>query len=194
MLAAMPFSTLLAQRQVSRPRPYTQVQDSRTTVLKVNVPSIFALTGSGFIEHAFSPRISGQLGGYITGASLKGVKFSGYGITPEVRYYLSESSQAPNGFYVAGYGRILSYKLTVDDKVKEKQYKATYAPIGAGVAAGNQWIFGNGLAIDIFIGANYNVGSLKVNTGTEDDFDTGFLNLFGSGVRLRPGLAIGYSF
>lgn len=173
---------------------FAQAQAPGKTVLKVNVLSPFVVTGSGFIEHAFGPHVSGQLGAYITGASISGIKFSGYGFTPEVRYYLSDYKPAPAGFYVAGYGRILNYELTGKDKDTGKAYKATYAPVGAGVAAGNQWIFNGGLSIDIFVGAGFNGGSLKINTGTEKDFDTGFLNLLGSGFRMRPGLTVGYSF
>ncbi|WP_242921578.1 DUF3575 domain-containing protein [Pontibacter liquoris] len=184
LLTAAPLSSSIAQGQAP----------TRSTVIKVNVLSPFAATGSGFIEHAFGPHISGQVGAFITGVSVSGVRFDGYGFTPEVRYYVSDYKAAPAGLYLAGYGRILNYKLTVQDKDQGKEYKATYAPIGAGIAAGNQFIFNNGISVDIFLGAGINGGSLKVNSGTEEDFDTGFLNLLGSGFRLRPGLTVGYSF
>ncbi len=173
---------------------FAQAKAPRKTVLKINALSPVVATASGFLEHAFGPRISGQLGAFITGASVSGVKFSGYGFTPEVRYYFSEYKTAPAGLYVAGYGRILNYELTGKDSDSGKTYKATYAPVGAGVAAGGQFIFNKGFALDVFVGTGYNSGSLKINTGTEEDFDTGFLNLFGSGLRVRPGITAGYSF
>jgi hypothetical protein len=182
-----------AQAQAQR-RAATPAND-RSTVLKVNVPSLFVLTASGFVEHAFSPRISAQLGAFTTGASIRDVEFKGYGFTPEVRYYLAE--QAPDGFYVAGYGRVLNYTLTVEDKEKGETYEATYKPIGAGVAAGNQFIFNNGISLDLFFGIGVNGGSLNVKKGTNEDFDRGvldYLNILGSGVRFRPGLTVGYSF
>ncbi len=182
-LAAMPAS---AQRRTSTP-------PTRSTVLKVNVLSPFVLTASGFAEHAFSPTISAQLGAFTTGASIKGVDFKGYGFTPEIRYYISE--QAPSGFYVAGYGRVLNYKLTVEDKEKGETYEATYKPIGAGVAAGNQFIFNSGISLDLFLGVGVNGGSLNIKKGTNEDFDRGLLDyVLGSGVRFRPGLTVGYSF
>lgn len=187
-------AAVLVMAVVPLSETFAQAQAPGRTVLKVNVLSPFVATGSGFIEHAFGPHVSGQFGAFITGASVSGIKFRGYGFTPEVRYYLSDYKPAPVGFYVAGYGRILNYELTGRDKDTGKEYKATYAPIGAGVAAGNQWIFNSGLSVDIFMGAGFNGGSLKVNTGTENDFDTGFLNLLGSGFRVRPGLTVGYSF
>ncbi|ARS37081.1 DUF3575 domain-containing protein [Pontibacter actiniarum] len=184
---ALTASTAFAQVRRQAPAP-------RRAVIKANVLSPFVLTASGFVEYAFAPQVSAQFGAFTTGASYKDVSFEGYGFTPEVRYYLSDTKQAPNGFYVAGYGRILNYKLTVDDEEEGKTYKATYSPVGAGVAAGNQWIFNSGISLDLFLGVGVNGGSLKVNSGTEDDFDLGFLNLVGSGVRFRPGLTVGYSF
>ncbi len=186
LLAAASTASAQVRRQAAEP--------SRSVVLKANVLSPFVLTASGFVEYAFAPHMSAQFGAFTTGASYKDVEFSGYGFTPEVRYYLSDTKEAPRGVYVAGYGRILNYKLTVDDKEEGETYEATYKPIGAGIAAGNQWIFNSGISVDLFMGLGVNGGSLKVKTGTEDDFDLGFLNLVGSGVRFRPGLTIGYSF
>lgn len=184
-----------AQRRTSAGDNRSTGLNNRSTVLKVNVLSPFVLTASGFVEHAFSPRISAQFGAFATGASIKGVAFKGYGFTPEVRYYLAE--QAPDGFYLAGYGRILNYRLTYEDKEKGETYEATYKPIGAGVAAGNQFIFSNGISLDLFLGLGVNGGSLDVKKGTDEDFDRGvldYLNILGSGVRIRPGIAVGYSF
>lgn len=180
-------SSAFAQVRRQAPAP-------RRAVIKANVLSPFVLTASGFVEYAFAPQLSAQFGAFTTGASYKDVDFEGYGFTPEVRYYLSDTKQAPHGFYVAGYGRILNYKLTVkkEEEEEEKTYSATYAPVGAGIAAGNQFIFNSGISLDLFMGIGVNGGSLKVNSGTEEDFDLGFL--VGSGVRFRPGITVGYSF
>lgn len=189
LLAFAAVAPASAQRSAAAPA------NDRSTVLKVNVLSPFVLTASGFVEHAFSPKISAQLGAYVTGASVKDVDFKGYGFTPEVRYYFAE--QAPDGFYVAGYGRVLNYQLTVEDKEKGETYEATYKPIGAGVAAGNQFIFNNGISLDLFFGIGINGGSLNVKKGTNEDFDRGIidkLGILGSGVRFRPGLTVGYAF
>ncbi|MCJ8163733.1 DUF3575 domain-containing protein [Pontibacter sp. E15-1] len=189
LLAVVAVAPASAQAQ----RRSTSATPDRSTVLKVNVLSPFVLTASGFLEHAFSPNISAQLGAFTTGASIKDVDFKGYGFTPEIRYYISDN--APSGFYVAGYGRVLNYKLTVEDKEKGETYEATYKPIGAGVAAGNQFIFNNGISVDLFLGVGVNGGSLNIKTGTNDDFDRGLLDyVLGSGVRFRPGLTVGYSF
>lgn len=188
LLALVATAPVSAQRRAD-------AANNRNTVLKVNILSPFVLTASGFVEHAFSPRISAQLGAFTTGASVKDVEFDGHGFTPEIRYYLAE--QAPDGFYIAGYGRILNYKLTVEDKEKGETYEATYKPVGAGVAAGNQFIFNNGISLDLFLGVGVNGGSLDIKKGTNEDFDRGIidkLGILGSGFRVRPGLTVGYSF
>ncbi|MBX0333731.1 DUF3575 domain-containing protein [Pontibacter sp. HSC-14F20] len=176
---------------------HAQAQQPKRAVIKVNPLSAFALTGSGFLEYAITDNLSAQLGASLTGVSISNVKFRGYGFTPEVRYYFSENKVAPMGPYVAGYGRIRSFKLTAEKKDEEgRDYSATYKPVGAGVAIGNQWIFNSGLTLDVFMGAGYNGGNLKVNAGTEEDFDTGIIGdmLLGGGFSFRPGIAIGYNF
>lgn len=174
-----------------------QAQQPKRAVVKVNVLSPFALTGSGFLEFAVSDQMSAQLGAFTTGVSISNVKFRGYGFTPELRYYFSENKVAPAGPYVAGYGRIQNFKLTVDKKAEEgREYSATYAPVGLGAAIGNQWIFNSGITLDLFLGAGYNGGNLKVNVGTEQDFDAGILGdmILGGGFGIRPGIALGYNF
>jgi len=195
LLALVPLLLALVATAPASAQRRADAANNRNTVLKVNVLSPFVLTASGFVEHAFSPRISVQLGAFTTGASVKDVEFDGHGFTPEIRYYLAE--QAPDGFYIAGYGRILNYKLTVEDKEKGETYEATYKPVGAGVAAGNQFIFNNGISLDLFLGVGINGGSLNIKTGTNEDFDRGIidkLRILGSGFRVRPGLTVGYSF
>ena len=174
-----------------------QVQQPKRAVIKVNLLSPFALTGSGFLEYAATDKVSAQLGAFTTGITISDVKFKGYGFTPEVRYYFSNNKMAPAGPYLAGYGRIQNFKLTVKNNKEEGQdYSATYAPVGAGVAIGNQWIFNSGITFDVFLGAGYNGGSLKINSGTESDFDAGFLGdyILGSGFGFRPGITLGYNF
>ncbi|MBD1397469.1 DUF3575 domain-containing protein [Pontibacter sp. JH31] len=174
-----------------------QAQQPKRAVIKVNPLSAFALTGSGFLEYAVTDNISAQLGAFTTGASISNVKFKGYGFTPEVRYYFSENKAAPMGPYLAGYGRIQNFKLTVEKQDENgRDYSATYAPIGGGVAIGNQWIFNSGFALDVFLGAGYNGGNLKVNVGTEEDFDAGIIGdmILGGGFGFRPGITLGYNF
>ncbi|PKV67186.1 DUF3575 domain-containing protein [Pontibacter ramchanderi] len=190
-IAAAAFLSIPAQQAQA------QAQQPKRGVIKVNPLSALALTGSGFLEYAITDNLSAQLGASVTGVSVSNIKFRGYGFTPEIRYYFSENKVAPMGPYVAGYGRIRSFKLTAEKKDEEgRDYSATYKPVGAGVAIGNQWVFNSGFAFDVFLGAGYNGGNLKVNVGTEEDFDTGIIGdmLLGGGFSIRPGISIGYNF
>jgi hypothetical protein len=178
---------------------YAQSQNPGRAVIKVNPLSALTLTGSGFVEYAVTDNVSLQFGAFTTGLTVSNVKFKGYGFTPEVRYYLSENKVAPMGPYLAGYGRIQNFRLSVEKEDSEgvtREYSATYVPIGLGAAVGNQWIFNSGFTLDVFLGAGYNGGSLKVNAGTKEDFDTGIIGdmILGGGFGLRPGITLGYNF
>lgn len=185
------FSILFALCLFVAPASHAQQRDPGRTNIKLNVLSPFALTASGFVEHAISPRVSLQLNAFVTGVEISGTKFSGYGFTPELRYYLTEAKQAPVGFYVSGYGRIQHFDLTADNPDDNGQdYSATYTPIGLGVATGGQWVFNSGFVVDAFFGIGYNSGSVDVQAGDKGAFDVGFVD----GVGLRPGVLIGYNF
>ena len=156
-------------------------------VIKLNLFSPIVRTVSGFYENAFSETTSAQLGFFYTGISIDDTEFSGFGITPEVRFYLSETT-APEGFYAAPFIRYQNFDLTIEDT----NARATLSNFGGGLLIGKQWIFKERIALDAFIGPSYISGSVKVESpgSDEDDFETGGLD--GFGVRL--GLSFGVAF
>ena len=156
-------------------------------VIKLNLFSPIVRTVSGFYENAFSETTSAQLGFFYTGTSIDDTKFSGFGITPEIRFYLSETT-APEGFYAAPFIRYQNFDLT-DESTDSR---ATLNNFGGGLLIGKQWIFKERIALDAFIGPSYVSGSLKVKSeGTNEDiFETGAFD--GFGVRL--GLSFGVAF
>ncbi|MBC8109717.1 MAG: DUF3575 domain-containing protein [Verrucomicrobia bacterium] len=158
-----------------------QVKAQDNTV-KFNLFSIIVRTGSFFYERKINDNSSAQLGFFYTGATVSDVKFRGFGITPEYRYY--PSGNAMNGFYVAPYLRYQNLKIeqTADDK-------ATLSSFGGGLLVGRQWIFNEKIALDIFAGPNYNAGNVKVTSGSVDEVAGGF---DGFGVRLGLALGIGF--
>lgn len=160
---------------------------AQKSVIKLNLFSPIVSTVSGFYENAFSENTSAQLGFFYTGASIGDTKFSGFGITPEIRFYLSETS-APQGFYAAPFIRYQNFDLTEENT----DSKATLSNFGGGLLIGKQWIFKERIALDAFIGPSYVSGSIEVESqGTNEDiFETGALN--GFGVRL--GLSFGIAF
>lgn len=153
-------------------------------VLKVNTLSLFLGTGSVFYERAFTDKISGQLGiGYLNYG--KGDdRFSGLFLTPEMKFY--PKSNAIDGMYLAPYLRYNSLTLKV-----ETEGKASVSSIGAGVAAGRQWVTNSGFTMDLFFGGHYMSASVKAEdeNGTEA-YDAGLFDGFG----FRIGFALGFAF
>lgn len=158
---------------------------AQSNVIKINILSPVVKTASVFFEHALADNKSAQLGFFYTGASIGDTKFTGFGITPEFRFYLGETS-APQGFFFAPYLRYQNFTLTEDFTSS----KATLSNIGGGLLIGKQWIFNERITVDAFLGPNYAKGDIKVESGSETAFETGVFNGFG----IRLGLTVGLAF
>ncbi|UYZ62968.1 DUF3575 domain-containing protein [Hymenobacter weizhouensis] len=168
---------------------------AQSNVVKLNIFSPIVKTGSFFYERKVTDGSSFQLGAFVTSYSPSDTKFSGFGITPEYRFYLS--GEALNGFYVGPYLRYQNFTLkttyesfngTSSSTVEDK---ATLNTFGGGIVLGRQWLFKERFALDPFLGLGYNGGSVEVESnGSEDNFDTGAFQGFG----LRAGLSIGIAF
>jgi len=150
-------------------------------VLKINILSPIVKTINVQYEQAASATSSFQLGFFYTGVSNSGTTFKGFGVTPEYRFYLSDT-EAPQGVYVAPFVRYMSFKLEDEDSSSKAHFNA----FGGGLILGKQWIFKEKVALDLFIGPSYSSGNVKVTSGT-DDFDTGAFDGFG----LRTGICFG---
>lgn len=160
---------------------------AQQNAIKVNILSPVVKTINVSFEHAISEKGSLQLGFFYTGIKVSDIKYSGFGITPEYRIYLSESP-APEGFYVAPYARY--QKLTLSTTVNDS--KADFSAIGGGLVIGKQWIFSERVTLDIFLGPNYSSGTVKVTSGSEDEFNSlsgGF-----DGFGIRTGITLGIAF
>ncbi|MGE0589397.1 MAG: DUF3575 domain-containing protein [Cyclobacteriaceae bacterium] len=157
---------------------------SNAQVLKINILSPIVKTFNVQYEQAVSASSSFQLGFFYTGFDSDGTKFSGFGITPEYRFYLSDTD-APQGVYVAPFLRYQNFKLEEEVTASEGDFTA----IGGGLILGKQWIFKEKIALDLFIGPAYYSGSVDVTSGS-DTFDTGAFDGFG----LRTGLCFGFKF
>ncbi len=156
----------------------------KKNAIKVNIFSPIVRTGSFFYERALSDGASAQLGFFYTGYKVSDTKFSGYGITPEFRFYPSRNEDM-KGFYLAPFLRYQSFSLS-----DELNNEATFSSFGGGVLIGGQFLFGNIVTLDIFIGPAYNSGSTKVKSGSADTFSLGSFDGFG----VRPGVTVGIAF
>lgn len=149
--------------------------------IKINPISAILRTGSIFYERKLNDGISAQLGLSISGLKLDNVKYQGFSITPEVRFYMKK--RAISGLYVAPYLRYQNYQLSADDK------KGTLSSIGGGALVGRQWVFGSGFALDLFLGPSYNNGTYKNESGSKPN-----INSFLEGFGIRTGVALGFGF
>jgi len=154
--------------------------------IKINLLSPVARTLNLAYEHAINENGSFQIGFYYTGVKVSDTKLSGFGITPEYRFYLSQSP-APNGFYVAPFLRYNSF--TAEDNVSSTVNKATVTQFGGGAVVGRQWVFKERVTFDMFIGPKYQNSTVKVTSGT-DSFSGSLFNNFG----IRGGITLGLAF
>lgn len=153
-------------------------------VVKINIFSPIVKTFNVAYEKKINATSSAQLGFFYTGYSTGDTKFSGFGITPEYRFYLSDT-EAPQGVYVAPFARYQSFKL----EDKSLNNKGEFTAFGGGLIIGKQWIFKERVSLDIFIGPAYFTGDTKVTSGT-NTFDTDAFD----GFTIRTGLTLGIAF
>ncbi|WP_321516310.1 DUF3575 domain-containing protein [Marinifilum fragile] len=157
---------------------------AQKTVVKANMLSPLVRTGSFFVEHQLNDNSSLQLGLLYTGKTWDETQIRGWGVTPEYRFYLSDSP-APKGFFVAPYARYLHFELE-----NESHNKAKMNGLGAGLIIGQQYIFKERVSFEWFFGPGYTNIDLDVKSGVEDDFETGSWD----GFTLRAGITLGIAF
>jgi hypothetical protein len=165
----------------------TGLMAQKQNVFKTDLFSAFLRTGVLKYERALNENMSLQLGAFYTGYSPRDTegKLTGFGITPEFRYYLSEQNPAPQGTYLAPNFRYM--QLIANDPVANAE--ATLTVYGFAINLGFQRIFKDIVAVDGWIGPSYNFRNLDDPSG---EVDAGITTVNGFGMRL--GLAIGIAF
>ena len=164
----------------------TSLQAQKMNNIKTDLFSPIIRTFAIKFERAFTEDISGQLGFFYTGYNDRDSEttLNGFGITPEFRFYLSDSP-APSGTYLAPNIRYMSL-TAVDPLVNEE---ATLTSIGFAINLGKQVLLKDIVLIDAWVGPSYNFRSVEDPTG---DVDIGISEVNGFGIRL--GIAIGLAF
>lgn len=160
--------------------------EMRTNAIKLNPLSLAFLTGNISYEKAVSKTSSVQLGVFYSGVNFSGLKYSGFGLTPEYRIYFGGGKQALNGVYAAPFVRYQNF--TLEDT--EIDNKTTFTTIGGGATIGWQKMWNSGFVLNLFAGPSYNSAKFK-NESDEEEFDIkgGF-----TGFGIRTGLTIGFGF
>ena len=172
---------------------------AQDNVVKVNILSPIFGTGSFFFEHKLSASSSIQLGALFTNWNVDdNTNVTGFAITPEYRFYLSETKEALRGFYVGPFLRYQNLTLKYTDtfyngtNTSPQKSEASLNTFGGGVLIGHQWIFKQRFSLDTFLGPSYNGGSVSYknssfNNGTDD------AGLF-KGFGIRTGVTFGLAF
>lgn len=139
-------------------------------------------------ERAITEKTSAQLGLFFINFSIGDTKLSGFGLTPEYRFYVAK--EALDGFYAAPLINFNTLNLEVDTGADSGE--ASLTTFGAGAKIGWNWLLGeaDNFIIDLGLGANYSGTNLNVSSGDEGDFE------FGAFDGLRPviNFSIGYAF
>lgn len=194
-----------AQRRTSSSVVSSDVQN----LVKLNPLSLFTKTASVSYERVLSDNLSLQLGVQYTlprKARILGVDLLGengemnrFSITPELRYF--PSGHAPTGFYLAPFVRYANFSakgditkdITGDGTAETFSGKITQSTYSLGGVIGGQWLFGEHVSLEAYIGPYLSLGNLKVSQNlSEDDYNVpASLNF---PVWIRSGITIGYAF
>jgi hypothetical protein len=179
------FKTILLLVSFTAISYFTQAQNSETTkknIVKVNLLSPLVRTGSFFYERTQSKSSSVLIGVFYIGIPKE---VYGLGITPAYRFYLSDTKQAPIGFYVSPYGRFCY--LSADNN--NRSFNAITA--GMGLELGYQWLFKDVVILNIFGGIGYSAaGGSATNNG--GDLVESFI--IGVDTSRLLGLSLGVAF
>jgi len=180
-------TTNQAWAQYKHNRKVSKVAPSQKNVFKINLVSVGLLTASGFYERALTPHLSAQMGIYFTGLKLWEVKYRGFGLTPELRYYFEPT--APRGLYVSGFGRLAHYSVTTQVNITEEllqdfgintdnfdvvlsgEVRTRFTTYGVGAAFGGQVLSKKGFVLDIFAGPTVWGGTFNFDANTDVDID-----------------------
>lgn len=168
--------------------PASAQDEPPKNLFKINLLSPLVRTGSFFYERALSNDLSLQLGFFYTGATVGETEFRGMGITPELRYYLSEKHSAPRGVFIAPFGRYQNFNVENTDA--EPVSKGTITSFGGGLLIGTQTLFKNRISLDVWAGPAYYSSKTKVTVGNEEDFELGSFD----GFTVRFGITVGIGF
>lgn len=107
-------------------------------------------------------------------------------VVPEFRYYFS--GEAPDGMYIAPFGRYRSVTTTLNNDGNSSQ---TRTAIGGGFVLGYQYSLANGLTGEVFLGPQFK-SSTTTSTGAYDEYGFAFDDESNTGIRF--GINIGFGF
>ena len=181
---------------------------AQTNVVKLDIFQPIVSTIALSFEHKLSEASSFQLGvagtfgfkeDYSSFNNNNGRSTSGFAITPEYRFYLSEKHPAMEGFYVAPFLRFqyLSQTGTTNgyNQNTPKPYEASLTAFGLGATVGRHWIFKQRFSLDLFVGPGYTFTSISSDQSGYVPEKGSFLGYFNNNnYDFRGGVTFGIAF
>lgn len=172
--------------------------NAQTNAIKINPISLALTTVNLSFEHKVSDKASFQIGAFYTVLNYSNVlggnrtDFSGFGITPEFRFYVVGKPR--QGLFLGPYLRYQNLNATAsgnDNFGNSAFYEATLNTFGGGVNLGYQWVFGGRFVLEPFLRIGFNSGSINYS-GSAARKNFNFDAFYGASVL--PGLNLGCAF
>jgi hypothetical protein len=165
-------------------------------------------------ERVITDKITGQMNFFYFGRKTNPEPFGpngGWGITPEVRFYLSETKSAPIGFFLSPFLTLqgLKYDYSISEKGNPTIFNDPAVPqkgsasstmFGIGATLGYQWVFKDIITLDIYAGPGFGLASMKSTEGghtteqVRNEVDAYFPFTKQTGPIFRTGLSLGVIF
>jgi hypothetical protein len=215
LFLAVTFISILTCPRVFSQKPLNTDDDTPKNVIKLKPFALVLGMVTLQYEHAFGPHISGAcdvsfLSRAVSATPPSGksssqdfsAKISGFGISPEFRYYASKIKPAPKGLYAAPFLEFYSLSLSASgvDSSSGRPFSATLNGIngiGGGALLGWQFLIGNVFSIDINSGFRYisfsSPGSFEYTINGQKK--VGAIGSFAaSGIGFAGNIALGFAF
>ena len=166
---------------------------SQSTLVKINPLGLPLVTVNGSVEQYLAKGVGLQLGAYYTTFRYKETNYSGWAVTPELRFYLKPSSPIAEGWYLAPFARYSEMNISREASNDKIKIDGSGHFLGGGAVVGRQWLLGEQkqISVDVFAGPKYSRAIRVQGNARENDFDAQFVT---TGFWLRSGITIGIGF
>ena len=167
---------------------------AQSTVLKVNPLPLPLATLNAAVEHKLNQGISLQLSGYLTKFRFKEADYSGWALTPEMRFYIYPPTAQPRGWYLAPFARYSQINISREPSQEQTGLDGKAHFLGGGAVVGYQWLLGekNNFSVDVFAGPRYSKAVRVSGSAQIRDYEAGFI--IGNGFWIRSGITLGWAF
>ena len=172
--------------------------------IKTSLTSFLLSTVHLNYERVINQKVTFQIGAYYTFLGSDGAfgsnnsnergKLRGFGITPEIRFY--PNGVAPMGFFVAVSPRFQYFEETgtgYNSNIGGLGYsEVKTATIGTAVIVGRQWLIGDSISLDLYLGPSVNgvISRKELNTQYTDSN----LPPYTRPIGFRCGFSVGFAF